>query len=41
VLIILKVNVNLSKLIPQLLLAGTHPSVASIENHYVFQLVIH
>jgi hypothetical protein len=41
VLIILKVNVNLSKLIPELLLTGTHPPVASIKHHNMFQLMIH
>jgi len=40
-LIILKVNVNLCKFIPKLLLAGTHPPIASIKHHDVFKLFIH
>ena len=40
-LIILKVNIDLSEFIPELLLTGTHPSVAGIEDHDVLQLVIH
>ena len=41
VLIVLKVNIDLCKFIPELLLAGTHAPVASIEYHYVFELTIH
>jgi hypothetical protein len=41
VLIILKVNVNLCELIPELLLTGTHPPIAGIEHHDVFELMIH
>lgn len=40
-LIILKVNVNLCKFIPKLLLAGTHPPIAGIKHHDVFKFFIH